>query len=83
MLQSEVLIRERLAVNGLSHNTVVAGEVTTLAHESRNDTVERRGLEAKSFFACAKSTEVLGSRRDYIGTKIDNNPAKGWCSHQR
>lgn len=36
-------------------------EVSSLAHESRNDTVERRSGVSKSLFSSTKSAEVFGS----------------------
>lgn len=55
----EVLVGELLAVDGLAARAVVVGEVTALAHELRDDAVERGALEAKALLASAKRTEVL------------------------
>lgn len=40
--------------------TVACREVTTLAHEVRDHTVERRCLESEALLARAERTEVLG-----------------------
>lgn len=40
VLQGEVLVLELVSVDGLSAGAIVVGEVTTLAHEVGNDTVE-------------------------------------------
>lgn len=40
VLQDKVLISEFVSVDGLSSSTIVVGEVTSLAHEPGNDTVE-------------------------------------------
>jgi hypothetical protein len=69
VLQLEVLIGELSSVDALSTSTVVVGEVSTLAHETRNDTVERRSLESESRFSSAELTEVLGGLGDNVGTK--------------
>jgi len=61
VLEFKVLILELAAVDGLSSGTVVVGEISTLAHKTRNDTVERRTSEAESLFSSAKSAEVFGS----------------------
>ena len=69
MLKGEVLIGELVSVDGLSSSTVVVGEVTSLAHESRDDTVEGRSSKAESLLSSAKSTEVLSCLGDYIAKK--------------
>ena len=42
MRELEVLVGELLAINGFAPSPVTAGKVTALAHEARNDAVERR-----------------------------------------
>lgn len=59
VLQLEVLILELLAVDGLAPGTVVVGEVTSLAHEAGDDSVEDGPLVAESFLPRAESAEVL------------------------
>ena len=53
--------RSRLAARraDLSARAVVVGEVTALAHESWNDAMEARALEAEALLASAQSAEVL------------------------
>jgi len=75
VLQLEVLILELVAVDRLATSSVVVGEVTTLAHEVRDDAVEAGALEAESFLASAQSTEVLGSLWHYFGSQLHDNPA--------
>jgi hypothetical protein len=55
----EVFIRELCTINRLSTRAVVIGEVTALAHEVGNDTVERRSLITESLLASAQGTEIL------------------------
>ena len=58
----EVLVGKLFAVNGTTTGTVVTGEITSLAHEIRDDTVERGILEGQvgSLFAGAQGAEVFG-----------------------
>ena len=49
VLQLEVLIFKLVAVDALAASAVLVGEITTLAHETWDDTVERAPLVAKSF----------------------------------
>jgi len=60
VLQCEVLVLELVSIDGLSASAIVVGEVTTLAHEVGNDTVEGGGLEAVALLAGAQGAEVLG-----------------------
>ena len=66
MLVLKVLILEFLSVNRFSAGAITTGKVAALCHEAWDDAVEERTSEvegpallAKSFFTCAKSTEVL------------------------
>lgn len=47
MLQGEVLVSKLHAIDGLATSAVAGSEVTALAHEARNNTVERGSLEAQ------------------------------------
>jgi len=53
--------------------TVVVGEVSSLAHESGNDTVEGRTGESKSLLSGTKSTEVLSSPGNDVGPQFHND----------
>jgi len=75
VLELEVLISELSAIDGLASSAVVVGEVTTLAHELRNHTVEGAALVAKALLASAESTEVLSSLGDDIGAESHLNAA--------
>jgi hypothetical protein len=79
VLQNEVLIRKLGTVDGLSTRTVVVGEVTTLAHESGNHTVEGRALEAKALFSGAKSAKILSRLWDDVGSKLHGDTPR-WLS---
>jgi len=52
---------------------VAAGEVTTLKHKVRDDTVESRALVAEALLAGAESTEVRGGLGDNIIVEVEGN----------
>ena len=52
MLQNEILIIKFLAIDGLATSTIMACEVTTLAHKSRNYSVKAGTFITKSFLFC-------------------------------
>lgn len=54
---------------------VTAGEVTTLEHEVRDDTVERRALVAETLLAGAESAEVLGGLGDLVIEEVEVDAA--------
>ena len=66
VLVYEVLIGESLSVDGGSTSSVSGGEITSLSHELRNDSVESASLEVESLtlwgaalLTCAESSEVI------------------------
>ena len=61
MLQGEVLVLKFVSVDGFASGTVASSEVTTLAHEVGDDTMEGGSLVTISLLSGAKSTEILGS----------------------
>jgi hypothetical protein len=61
VLQCEVLVFKFVSVDGFASSSIVVGEVTTLAHEVGDDTVESAVLEAEPFLSGAQSSEVLSS----------------------
>ena len=67
VLESKVLVGKLVSVDRFSTGSVVVGEVSSLAHKSRDDTVERGSSVAESLFSGAKSTEVLSCLGDNIG----------------
>lgn len=54
---------------------VATGEVTTLEHEVRDDTVERRALVAETLLAGAESAEVLGGLGDLVIVEVEVDAA--------
>jgi hypothetical protein len=77
VLQLEVLISELSTIDGLATGTVALGEVTTLAHEVGNDSMESASLEVKglarsslTFLTSAEGTEILGSLGDNVVEKL-------------
>ena len=64
---NEVLIRELSSVDGLTTGSVSSGEVSTLGHESRDNSVPDTSLEVEglsgltnSLLSSAESSEVFG-----------------------
>lgn len=77
VLADEVLIGELLSVDGLTSGSVAAGEVSTLAHEGLDHTVERASLvveglasAADSLLSGAESAEVLSGSGDSVGKEL-------------
>ena len=66
VLQAEVLVLKLVAVDGLPSSAVPSSEVSTLAHEVGDDTVETGALVAESLLSSAESTEVLSSLGDHV-----------------
>jgi hypothetical protein len=58
---------------------IAAGEVTTLKHELRDDTVEGRASVSKALLAGAESTEVLGSLGDNVVVEVEVDTARLLC----
>jgi len=76
MLQLEVFVTELLAEDALTTGTVLVGEVTSLAHELGNDSVEWRSLVTDTFLTGAESSEVFTGLGDNVITKFHNDATK-------
>lgn len=59
MFEHKVLVVKLASVDGLAAGAVVVGEVSSLTHELRDDSVEAAALEAETFFVCTEAAEVL------------------------
>ena len=70
VLQGEVLIFELVAIDGLSTSTVSSSEVSTLAHEVGDHTVEGGALEAEPLLTGAQSAEILRGLWYNIGPQL-------------
>ena len=70
MLQLEVLVSELLAEDGLAAGAIVVGEVAALAHELRDDAVERAVLETEALLSSTQSAEILGCLRYNVSTQF-------------
>ena len=83
--QVKVLVGELGAVDGLAAGAVAAGEVASLAHEARDDAVERRPLvvqrlagRAQALLARAEQPEVVGGAGHLVGEELhDHAPGLG------
>ncbi len=88
MLVDKVLVLELSSVDRLSTDTGSVGEVTSLKHKLRNDSVENASLEVKGFaglahslLSSAKSSEVLGSLGDGVGVQLHDDTASRLIVH--
>jgi len=77
VLEVEVLVVELVAVDGLAAGAVVVREVTTLAHELRDDTVEDGAGEPEPLLPGAEYAEVLGGPWNDVVAELHHNPARG------
>ena len=80
MFAGEVLIWEFHSVDRFSSSSVSGGEISTLSHELRDDSVEwgsfvvkRLSCFTNSFFSCAESSEVLSSLWAFVSKKFNSN----------
>jgi len=73
----EVLILELAAVDRDTTGTVAASEVTTLEHELRDDTVERRLLVTVTSGGLSKSTEVLAGDGGNLIEELHDDATNG------
>lgn len=66
VLECEVFVLKLVAVDGLAPCAVVFGEVSPLAHEVGDHTVECAALVAEPLLSSAEGTEVLRCLRNHI-----------------
>lgn len=69
----EVLVSKLFAVDGLATSAVVVGEVTSLDHEVRDDSVEDSSSVAETLLASAESAEVLSSLGDLVRVQLEGD----------
>lgn len=67
VLQGEVLISKLLTIDALATSAILTCEVTSLAHETGDDTVEGAALVTKALLVCAQGTEVFWKRSKAYG----------------
>ena len=77
MLQDEVLILKFLSVDGPAASAIMACEVTTLAHESWNNSVKGGTLIAKSFLSSAQSSKVFCCLWNFVCKQLEGDAAQG------
>lgn len=71
VLQGEVLVGELGAVDRLAAGAVVVGEVAALAHEVRDDAVERRALVPEALLSCAERAEIFRCFRYHVAAQLE------------
>ena len=77
MLQDEILIIKFLAIDGLATSTIMACEVTTLAHKSRNYSVKAGTFITKSFLPSAQSMKVFCCLWNFVCKQLKRDAAQG------
>lgn len=70
MTQFKVFILKGDAIDGFTTGTIVIGEIATLTHKTRNDTMEDAILVAETLLPSAKGTEILSGLGYHIGTQL-------------
>mmetsp|Transcript_8531 Transcript_8531/g.19640 ORF Transcript_8531/g.19640 Transcript_8531/m.19640 type:complete len:212 (+) Transcript_8531:257-892(+) len=81
VLQGEVLVLKLLAVDAAAASAIVVSEVTTLAHEARNNAVERRLLVPFANRQGAQLAEVLSCLWYNVRPQLHMNSASGLTSN--
>lgn len=73
VLQLEVFVTELLTEDALATGSVLVGEITSLAHELGNDSVEWRSFVTESLLTGAECSEVFTGLWDNVITKIHDD----------
>lgn len=77
MLQDEDLILKFLSIDGSAASAIMACKVTTLAHESWNNSVKGGTLIAKSFLSSAQSSKVFCCLWNFVCKQLEGDAAQG------
>ena len=80
LLQDEVLISKLVSIDRFSTGTVVVGEISSLAHEVSDDTVETWSGVSESLLTGTESTKVLSSLGHNISPQFHDNTAGSWST---
>jgi hypothetical protein len=73
MFVLEVFIGKFCSVNALAACTVEVGEISALAHKTRNNPMENAVFVAETLFASAQCTEVVRCHWYIITEQLENN----------
>ena len=76
VLQDEILIIKLLPVDGLAARAIMACEVTTLAHKSRNNSVKAETFITTSFLPSAQSTKVFCCLWNFVCKRLEGDAAQ-------
>ena len=77
MLQNEILIIKFLAIDGLATSTIMACEVTTLAHKSQNYSLKAGTFITKSFLSSAQSMKIFCCLWNFVCKQLERDAAQG------
>ena len=75
MLYLEYSVSGLTSIDTDATGAIASGEITTLAHEVRDHSVECRRLVSNAGLSSAESAEVLGSLWDNVSIKLESNAA--------
>uniref|UniRef100_A0ABI7YYR0 Uncharacterized protein n=1 Tax=Felis catus TaxID=9685 RepID=A0ABI7YYR0_FELCA len=81
VLQDEILVVKLLPVDGLASSAIMACEVTTLAHKSRDNPVKAGTFVTKSFLPSAESTKILCCLGNFVCKQLEGDAAQGLAVH--
>ena len=74
---SEILIIKFLTIDGLATSTIMACEVTTLAHKSQDYSVKAGSFITKSFLSSAQSSKVFCCLWNFVCKQLERDAAQG------
>jgi len=75
--QSKVLVTKLLPIDRFPACSVVSREISTLQHESRNNSVERRPLISESMLASGQLTKVARRLRNNVVEQLEHYSSGG------
>lgn len=76
MLQDEDLILKFLSIDGSAASAIMACKVTTLAHESWNNSVKGGTLLVKSFLSSAQSMKVSRCLWNFVCKQLEGDSSR-------
>jgi hypothetical protein len=81
MLELKVFVGKLAAVDTLSSGTIVVGKVTSLTHESRNDTMKAAPGKTEALLAGTERPKVLGRLGNDVAAKFHDDTSSGLAAN--